>query len=94
MNAIQKHFESIEERENVKKCDFIARDGFCSIRKRVYLAETHGLDTAQHPGCHVNLTLYYDTHLAITVPFASKADAWKYVDTQGVIDRRIYKRGI
>jgi hypothetical protein len=94
MNATRKHFETIEERDNVKKCDFFARDGFTLEKKRVYLAETHGLDTKENPGCHVNLSLYYETHRAITVPFASHADAWEYVKSEGKIDKSIYKRGL
>lgn len=75
---------------NVKACNFLANDGF--IRKRVYLADVMGLDHTEHLNCHVNLSLYYDTHLAMTISFATKADAWKYVESKGKIDRRIIKK--
>lgn len=71
-----------------KPCDFYADDG--KRKKRVYLAEVCGLDwTAEHRNTHVNLSLYYDTHYAMTIGFATKKDAWEYVESKGKIDRRI-----
>jgi hypothetical protein len=72
---------------NVKKCDFLANDG--DAKRWVYMAEVMGLDHNEHPNCHVNLSLYYDTHLAMTVPFANKKHAWAYVESKGKYDARI-----
>lgn len=73
-----------------KFCDFEADDG--QKTKRVFFADTMGLDWPEHKGCHVNLSLYYETHKAMTIMFATHADAWAYVDSKGKKDNRIIKK--
>lgn len=92
-NKVWEHYKEIlndTDYKNVKACDFFANvEG---KNKRVYMAEVMGLDHTDHPNCHVNVSLYYDTHLALTISFATKHDAWEYVNSRGKIDRRIIKK--
>lgn len=77
----------INEGFKVKLIDFEAKH--LGEKRRVYMADVTGLDHTTHPGCHVNLDLYYETHKAMMIPFATAADAWAYVDSQGKEDNRI-----
>lgn len=87
MQSFKDVLDRPEDFKNCRACDFIADDGH--KEKRVYLAETCGLDWPENKGCHVNLSLYYDTHYAMTIGFATHKDAWEYVESKGEIDRRI-----
>ena len=76
--------------QNNRFCDFLANDG--TKQKRVYFASVLGLDWPENPACHVGLQLYYDTHLAMDIGFATRKDAWEYVESKGQIDKRIIKK--
>lgn len=73
-------------------CNFLANDG--EKRKRVYFASVIGLDWPENRGCHQSLQLYYDTHYAMDIPFATEKDAWDYVESKGKIDNRIIKKEV
>lgn len=87
---------------SVKRVNFIASDEWANmnkkhveyppIKRRVFMADVSGLDWPEHSHCHVLLDLYYETHKAMSIPFATKKDAWKYVDSQGDIDHRIISK--
>lgn len=72
-------------------CDFIAtdNDGFT---RHVFYASIMGLDWPENTHCHVSIQLYYETHRAMDIPFATKKDAWEFVHSQGKIDHRIIKK--
>ena len=76
--------------ENNRFCEFLADDG--EKRKWVYFASVLGLDWPENRHCHTVLQLYYDTHYAMDIPFATKKDAWDYVDSKGKIDKRIINK--
>ncbi len=92
-DIVHNHYKRIladPEYKNVKECNFLANDG--DNRKWVYLADVMGLDWPEYSHCHVNLSLYYETHKALTIPFATHKDAWYYVESKGKIDHRITKK--
>jgi len=89
-NKMWNHFKDVLDQpdvyKNVGKCSFLT-DG-----KQMCLWDVMGLDWYEHPNCHVVLSLYYDTNHAISIPFASKADALAFVKSEGKHDRRIIKK--
>lgn len=92
-DKVHDHYKSIlndVDYKNVLACNFLANNGL--IRKRVYLADVMGLDWTEHKNCHVVLSLYYDTHLAMSIPFATKQHAWDYVKSKGKNDKRIIEK--
>lgn len=83
--------KSVLEANKNEYCDFNAvdNDGF---KRRVFYASTLGLDWPENSHCHVGLQLYYETHRAMDIPFATHKDAWDYVHSQGKIDNRIIEK--
>lgn len=97
MNKVHREYKKFEH--NTKDydnksfmicCNFIADDTY--KEQRVYFAESMGLNHSESKVCHVNLSLYYETHMAMTIPFASHNDAKEFVLSQGKIDKRIIKK--
>lgn len=98
--TIKQHKNRIKKDEGMRNviksfrneyCDFIAtdNDGFT---RHIFYASVMGLDWPENSHCHVLMQLYYETHRAMDIPFATKKDAWEFVHSQGKIDHRIIKK--
>jgi hypothetical protein len=68
-----------------KTCDFMWQD------KRILFAEACGLNRDENPGCHVNLSLYYERNFAGCESFLSFADALEFVESKGTNTSRTMK---